>query len=64
VHGIEGVDLDFTLAMISLKGDVTGGEFECGVSDRAQNTRLPVETGQNRSGQPHATDAANTILPL
>ena len=56
--------MDFTLAMISLKGDVTGGEFERGVSDRAQNTRLPVETGQNRNGQPHATDAANTILPL
>ena len=41
----------------------TAGQFERGMNGHARNARQLAETGQNRSGQPLATDAANIFFP-
>ena len=49
--------------MYQLESETTG-DFERGMNRDPQNACRPAETGLNRSAQPLATNAANTILSL
>jgi hypothetical protein len=42
----------------------TAGQFERGMNRHPQNARRPVGIGLNRSAEPHAPDAADSILSL